>query len=302
MRYAVLGGSGYIGSEFVTQIGSAGNEVIGCSSQIVDCCDYLQLKSLFGDIKPDFVINAAGYVGRPNVDACEKNKEATLIGNVTLPLNVGRVCDTLGIGWGHVSSGCIYTGNGEDMYGPDGKGFSEEDPPNFCFETETHSFYSGTKALAEKLITQNFPNTYIWRLRIPFDNYNNPRNYLTKLLTYSKLLDATNSISHKGDFVSTCLMMCDVDSSLSGGRQRANCGIYNVCNPGPVTTKQITELLSKRFDREFDFYKDEGEFMSNVATYRSNCILNTDKITRDLNIKVRPAIEAVEASIKYWEE
>jgi dTDP-4-dehydrorhamnose reductase len=91
MRYVVLGGSGYIGSEFVAQIGSASNEVIGCSSEIVDCCDYLQLRSLLEDIKPDFVVNAAGYVGKPNVDACEKNKEATLIGNVTLPLNVASL-------------------------------------------------------------------------------------------------------------------------------------------------------------------------------------------------------------------
>ena len=35
--------------------------------------------------KPAFVINAAGYTGKPNVDACELHKADTLQGNTLFP-------------------------------------------------------------------------------------------------------------------------------------------------------------------------------------------------------------------------
>ena len=39
----------------------------------------------------DVVINASGYTGRPNVDACEDNKDDTWYYNVTVP---GIIADT----------------------------------------------------------------------------------------------------------------------------------------------------------------------------------------------------------------
>ena len=74
----------------------------------------------------DFVINCAGYTGKPNVDACETNKGECRKGNIELPKVISNACALVGIPWGHVSSGCIYTGNRLD-----GSGFTEEDPPNF---------------------------------------------------------------------------------------------------------------------------------------------------------------------------
>ena len=71
----------------------------------------------------------------------------------------------------HISSGCIYSGYD--------KAFTEEDESNFSFVQDNCSFYSGTKALAENLIDKY--NSYICRLRIPFDEFDNPRNYISKL-------------------------------------------------------------------------------------------------------------------------
>ena len=47
-------------------------------------------------------------------------------------------------------------------------GFTETDPPNFSFRDPPCSFYSGTKALGEEAIA-GIGQSYIWRLRIPFD-------------------------------------------------------------------------------------------------------------------------------------
>src|SRR5438067_1708626 len=65
-------------------------------------------------------------------------------------------------------------------------GFTETDTPNFSFRDLPCSFYSGTKALAEEAIA-GVGNSYIWRLRIPFDEVDGPRNYLSKVQRYSKV-------------------------------------------------------------------------------------------------------------------
>jgi len=83
-------------------------------------------------------------------------------------------------------------------------GFTEEDEPNFSFRRPPCSFYSGSKALGEEAI-RGVGRNYIWRLRIPFDQFDDPRNYLSKLRNYAKVYNNVNSLSHRGDFVAACL-------------------------------------------------------------------------------------------------
>ena len=151
--------------------------------------------SMIASKHPNLIINCAGYTGKPNVDEAEKNKSECLRLNSIFPMRMATTCETLGIPWIHISSGCIYSGGKiagkvtEDLLAPPGPykssditGFTEEDEPNFSFVNPPCSFYSGTKALAEQGMAVG--QGYIWRLRIPCDENHSPRNYLTKLLIY----------------------------------------------------------------------------------------------------------------------
>src|SRR5207253_4985249 len=131
-------------------------------------------------------------------------------------------------------------------------GYTETDAPNFTFRSPPCSFYSGTKALAEEAIA-DLGQTYLWRLRIPFDESDHERNYLSKIQRYPKVYDNVNSISHRGDFVRACLDLWE---------RRAPFGIYNVTNPGFVTTRQVVEMIEKilKPNRRFEFWKDDAEF------------------------------------------
>ena len=131
--------------------------------------------------------------------------------------------------WGQVSSGCIYTGARED-----GSEFTEEDTPNFTFRQNNCSFYSGTKALGEEILSET-KKCYIWRLRIPFNHDDNPRNYLSKLMRYDNLLEATNSISQLDEFVA---------ATFACWEKQIPFGTYNVTNPGYVTT-EVAKLINE---------------------------------------------------------
>ncbi len=236
--------------------------------------DYTNVATLTATLraqKPEFLINAAGYTGKPNVDACEIHKADCLAGNAVLPGIIAQACDAADVPWGHVSSGCIYSG-----CRPDGSGFTESDAPNFSFRQANCSFYSGSKALGEEILDA-YSNVYIWRVRIPFDQFDHPRNYLTKLMRYKRLLDATNSISELQEFV---------EATLLCWQKRVPFGIYNMTNPGTVTTREVVDLIKKSgvCRRKFEFFNSEEEFLRTAAiTPRSNCVMSPAKLLSTRN-------------------
>jgi len=284
----VLGGSGYVGSAIVAQLQQRGLPHISVSRRV---CDYTvpeKLSELLAAVRPEFLISAAGYTGKPNVDACEVAKAECLAGNALLPGIVRTCCEETGTPWGHVSSGCIYTGCRED-----GTGFREDDPPNFSFRQNNCSFYSGCKALGEELL-QGARDCFVWRLRIPFDQRDGSRNYISKLLRYQRLLQATNSLSHLQDFAAAC---------VDCWQQRVPFGTYNVTNPGHVTTAQVVQLIQQHglSKHDFQFFESDQQFMTIAAKApRSNCVLDVSKALA-AGLKLRSVEEALNSSLHQWQ-
>ena len=201
------------------------------------------------------IINSAGFTGVPNVDACELTKQKTIEGNVLFPLALERANKNTPIV--HISSGCVYVGDKEG-------GYTEEDPINFNFDNG--SFYSGTKGLSQMILEPFMNKSYILRVRMPFGSTQNPKNLLTKLSSMPKLVDFANSLSCVEDVAKVAVYFAI---------NKPEFGIYNVCNPGYKTTKQIADMLG--LDKEWFTVE---EFEKVIKAPRSNCVLNTDKLSK----------------------
>ena len=106
----LLGASGYVGRAFEQDLQRRGAKFISLARQQVDYARFDVLLKFLHDSKPEFLLNAAGYTGKPNVDACETARADTLQGNTLLPVTIAQACAATNTPWGHVSSGCIYTG------------------------------------------------------------------------------------------------------------------------------------------------------------------------------------------------
>jgi len=281
----LVGANGYVGQKITSTLEHNQISFTSLSRVGTDYYDAKKLRNCLESNQSKFLINCAGFTGKPNVDACESAKYESLYGNAVLPGIVREVCEDLKIPWGHISSGCIYSGRRAD-----GKGWTEEDEPNFSFRSPPCSFYSGTKALGEEVL-EGAENCFVWRLRIPFNHQPNPRNYLQKLLNYENLLEAENSVSHLGEFCQKCIECFTKDVEP---------GIYNMTNPGSVTTRQVTEWMIKEglTDKKFKFFNSEEEFMTKAAIApRSNCVLDTTKAEK-AGIAMRPVEEAMIDSIR----
>jgi len=309
----LLGASGYVGSAFQRELTRRGLPYQAISRAELDYTRFRVLADALKSHRPGLVIHCAGFTGKPNVDACEAQRTETIVGNIVLAQTIAQACDATGVRLGAVSSGCLYTGakvqneDGswtirEDLTAPDLaglltsrstriRGFEECDAPNFTFENGS-SFYSGTKVIAEKALLA-FPSAYVWRLRIPFEERDHPRNYLTKLQTYPKLYQNWNSLSHLGDFASACVRIWE--SGLPGGA-------YNVVNPGYVSTREVVELIKtlRRPEWEPPFWRDDKEFYQKAAlARRSNCLLETTKLAQS-GIKMRGVPEALTDALRHW--
>jgi dTDP-4-dehydrorhamnose reductase len=286
-KFLVFGSSGYIGEEFVKQLHQSDGVVV-CAPSFKTYKTQSDVVKLIRSINPTHVYNAAGYTGKPNVDAAEKEKDKCYFGNVLFPLWIAEATSSIKVPFAHVSSGCIYNGYN--------KNYTEEDPADFSFKQNNCSFYSGTKAQAEELL-KAYDNTYILRLRIPFNTENSPRNYLTKLLNYDTILNLDNSISQKEEFVSKCIQVVNKDLEK---------GIYNLTNEGFVNAEFVLNLFKKHHPSLIDkiqskkFFSSIEEFMTVAAAPRSNCILDTTK-SKLCGVGMRDAREVVEECVQYYE-
>ena len=143
-KILLLGASGYIGSSFGAELARRDCNFISLSRYKVNYCNFEILRQYIRELGGiDFLINAAGFAGKPNVEQCEVKREETLQGNLLLPQMLSHLAAAEDFRWLQIGSGCIYDGDNG------GAGFTEEDEPNFSFKYDNCSFYSGVKAVSE---------------------------------------------------------------------------------------------------------------------------------------------------------
>ena len=297
----LLGASGYFGRAFAGELRRRGHSFIPLTRRAFDYTRFDFLFDYMRTIKPVFLVNAASYSGQPHDTGCEREREQAMSANALLPQMIARVCLMTKTPWGHVSSGCIYNGGKitedgrerieKDLGGPEirrlfaahperFRGFNEMDEANFSFRHPPCSFYSGTKALAEEAIRE-IGQCYIWRLRLPFNERDEPCNLLCQ--QPEVMDDAINSLSHLEDCVRACLDLWEI---------RAPFGIYNVTNPGAVAVREIVQGMTRATQAQ----RAEQPHSPKARTPRSNCILDVSKLLQS-GVKIRPVTEAMEESL-----
>ncbi|MEX1119309.1 MAG: sugar nucleotide-binding protein [Terrimicrobiaceae bacterium] len=283
----LLGGNGYVGAAFARVLAANNLPFAAPSHQELDALNPDELVAAVRDLRPRFAINAVGFTGRPNIDGTENEKIRCLRVNSHLPGVLAEVFASEGVRWGHVSSGCIYEG-----CRPDGLPFTEEDLPNFAFGDPRSSWYAKTKAMAETLLLEA-PGCLVWRMRIPFDEFDHERNYLSKLMAYEKLLEVRGSISQRQEFAAAAL------ASLIN---EIPAGIYNVTNPGAISTTEVVEAIQRHglTTKPFTFFQDEADFMAAPGRVRrASCELSSAKLAA-AGIPLREIHDSLEETLRHW--
>ncbi|CAA7014886.1 unnamed protein product [Microthlaspi erraticum] len=218
------------------------------------------------NVKPSHVFNAAGVTGRPNVDWCESHKTETIRANVAGTLTLADVCREHSLLLMNFATGCIFEYNESHPLGS-GIGFKEEDTPNF-----TGSFYSKTKAMVEELLKE-FDNVCTLRVRMPISSdLNNPRNFITKISRYSKVVNIPNSMTVLDELLPISIEMA----------KRNLRGIWNFTNPGVVSHNEVLEMYRDYIDSDFKWANFTLEEQAKVIVApRSNNEMDASKLKKE---------------------
>ena len=227
-RFLVFGGkTGWIGQKIVRLLSDMGHTPI-CAASRLENREAIEkeLKST----NPDFIVNCAGIIGKPNVDWCETHKEDTIRTNVIGTLNLADIAFQHNLHLTNISTGCIYEYDTTHPMGS-GIGFTEEDEPNF-----DGSFYSRTKIQMEKLLMA-YRNVLNLRVKMPVSTELD-KGFVGKIAKYKKLVNIPNSLTILDD-----LLPLVIDMTL-----RKIKGIYNFVNPGAITHNEVMDLYKKYID------------------------------------------------------
>lgn len=262
----VVVGAGFLGQRLA-------RDLSGATLAAVDIADREAVAAVLTRARPDVVVNAAGKTGRPNVDWCEANQEATWRSNVLGALVLAEACAAAGVHLLHLSSGCIFDGPA-----PAPGGWREDDVPS------PRSSYARSKYAAELLLAPR-PRVAIVRLRMPIDAVVHPRNLVTKLTGYAQVIDVENSVTVVDDLVAV----------IAGLAERRATGVFHATNPGTVRHVDLLALYRKVVEPAHTYEliaADELVARGLATTPRSNCILASSRLA-ELGITMRPLAVAL---------
>jgi dTDP-glucose 4,6-dehydratase len=282
MKVLLYGHGGWIGQQFTKLLTNDHSiEAFILGQARVDNTPVL-LNEL-AEVKPTHVVS---FIGRTHGTIGEK--EYTTIDyleqpgklaenikdNLFSPISLALACKERGIHYTYLGTGCIFSYN-DDMTE---QGFTEDDRPNFF-----GSGYSIVKGFTDRLMHQLADTVLNLRIRMPIVAEDCPRNFITKIVNYTKVCSMPNSMSVLPELLPIVLKMIKANKV----------GTVNLTNPGVISHNEILEMYKEYVDPNFTWQNFTAEEQRQVlACDRSNNLLDTT-VLQAFAPEVRPIKTAV---------
>jgi len=263
MVFLVFGHKGWIGSKVIDMLKDKNVSFVTSSTRVDN------IEAIVLDLEKYTPTNVLCLVGRthgiydgvniPTIDYLEKkgklveNVRDNLFGPVTLAM----LCKERDIHLTYLGTGCIFS------YADDKTVFTEDDEPNFF-----GSSYSIVKGFTDRFM-HLFDNVLNVRIRMPISKDNSPRNFINKIVSYSKICSVDNSMTVLED-----LLPIMIDMSI-----RKTTGTINLVNPGTINHQEILDMYIDIIDPTFSYQLfSYEEQMKVLASERSNNALSTSRV------------------------
>ena len=127
----------------------------------------------------------------------------------------------------------------------------------------------------------------ILRVRMPISDDLSPRNFVTKISKYERVVNIPNSMSVLYD-----LLPVSIEMTLHDCR-----GVFNFTNPGAISHNEILDLYKKYIDPSFTYTNFTLEEQAKIlAAGRSNNELDSSKLVetcRQFGVEIPPIKESI---------
>ena len=270
MNILIYGSNGWIGSQFINILK---NNNIDYYCGIARCDDETYLKSEIELINPTHIIS---FIGRTHgqidnikyttIDYLEQPNKLpeNLRDNLYSPLLLAHICKSKNIHYTYIGTGCIFKYDETHPFEKEDNGFVEQDKPNFF-----GSAYSIVKGFTDRLMNLYKDCVLNLRIRMPVTEEENPRNFITKIITYKKICSIKNSMSVLPELLPIILDMM----------KNNTVGTMNFTNPGLISHNDILDMYKEIVDPYFVYDNFSVEEQREIiACDRSNNYLDTNRL------------------------
>lgn len=201
----------------------------------LDITDYYQVASMITTLQPDVIINTAAMA---NVDACEKDPEASYALNVAAVANLISICEVQPIHLIHLSTDFVF--DGED--GP----YKEEDEPNPL------STYGRHKVEAEKLLQQSTCHWSIVRTILVYGIVQDMSR--SNIVLWAKnALENRQGISVVNDQWRMPTLAEDLATACITIAKKGEKGIFHIAGKDFLSIDEMVEAVAAYYDLDTSF-------------------------------------------------
>jgi 3,5-epimerase/4-reductase len=183
--------------------------------------------------------------------------------NLYSPLVLAILSNKLGFHYTYLGTGCIFEYDQVHPFEVESNGFKEDSVPNFF-----GSGYSVVKGYTDRLMHM-FPNVLNIRIRMPITGDLNPRNFITKIITYKKVCSIKNSMT----------VLPELLPMMIGMATNKVTGTVNLTNPGLISHNEILQMYKQIVNPDFTWENFTVQEQNQIlAAGRSNNYLDTTRL------------------------
>ena len=286
MKFLIFGHKGWIGSMVIKELEKQKIDFVCAKSRAENKVD---VENEIIKIAPTHIMS---FIGRTHGTTDDGTKYTTIDyleqkgkikenvrDNLFAPLVLSLLSKKHNIHFTYLGTGCIFKFDKTHIFGNEQTGFTEESLPNF-FE----SSYSTVKGYTDQLMHLLEDNCLNLRIRMPITDKLEPRNFITKIITYEYICSIPNSMTVLDDLLPFAIKMA----------KNKVTGTINLTNPGLISHNEILEMYRDIIDPAFvwkNFSKEDQDKI--LAGGRSNNCLDTTKL-----LSMFPEIDHIKTSVK----
>lgn len=254
----VIGGTGFVGSYFLALSKKFKNSIIAPTRKELDITNKQSVISFFKRIKPEFVINFAGYT---NINDSEKERKnrlgKTWVVNVVGVENLVEACKKANSFLIQISTDAVFPGT-KDYPGP----YAENAKP--AKNEKTINWYGVSKLHAEKEAKKLKRNFAILRISHPFGNPRNDRDLIAKTL---KDIEEEHTIFKDQLFTPT--FIDDLAKAIWTIQEKKISGIFHIGCKGLVSRVEFDRHLLKLLNRKMNLIEGSMEEFLKYSSART---------------------------------
>lgn len=294
MKILFFGANGWIGRQFIEYINELNKTQPDDPIAIVETNVRADNEVLVNDIvlahSPTHIVSFIGRTygeGYNTIDYLEQPGKLTenIRDNLYAPVVLGYIAYKHKIHYTYLGTGCI---------------FNQECPQDRCYEDNDNpdyfgSSYSIVKGFTDRIMRLNTQGILNLRIRMPISNIHHSRNFITKILNYSKICSMPNSMTVLPTMFPVIIYLM----------KHKIIGSYNLVNEGLISHNEILDMYKEIIDPKLTWTNISIEEQNNMLlAKRSNCYLSCKKLQDiypepipNINDAVRQCLEDIKKTI-----